>query len=116
MKRKCMIAMLAMMCICGSMAGCGSSDSNSKKTNTTTNNEIVNELSADEKKELEEVQNEMEAELNEVAAKDADAKTEAASENLGLKHPKYYTYYEELAKGYAESNITKHAGTLFYLW
>lgn len=113
MKKK-YIAIIAMISVF-SLAGCGSSKSSSKSGKDNTDNAVLNELDEDEKKEIKEAQKELEAEMNKESAKNnTNSKADEASEDLGLKDPKYYTYYEDLAKSYAESDINSYGGSYFY--
>ena len=118
MKKKCIAFIaIASMATMLSIAGCGNNNANSKGgTDTVLNPALVGDLNESEKKELEEAKKEIEAELNEDATKaEAESKAEEPAEDLGIKDPKYYTYYEDLAKSFAESNITSYGGTYFYL-
>jgi hypothetical protein len=107
------LLMAASMCI--SLAGCGDSKTEDK-TEKDQVNEALSELDEQEKEELGEVKDEINAEINaEVTdVTDTSSEAEAPAEDLGLKDPKYYTYYEDLAKSYAESNINSYAGEYFY--
>ena len=107
-------ALLLAAAMCVSLAGCGDSNSE-EKTEKEQVNEALNELDEQEKEELSEIKEEVEAEMNDVSeTADTSSETEAPAEDLGLKDPKYYTYYEDMAKSYAESDINNYAGEYFY--
>lgn len=103
------LLMAASMCI--SLAGCGDSKTEDK-TEKDQVNEALSELDEQEKEELNEIKDEINAEITD--AENTSSEAEAPAEDLGLKDPKYYTYYEDLAKAYAESDINNYAGDYFY--
>ena len=107
------IAIIALVSVL-SLVGC-SGDANSKTNTDTPNNDILDELDENEKKELEDAQKKLESEINgDTTKSDADSESGVNLENLRLDDPKYYTYYDELAKSYTESGVTNSGGTLFY--
>ena len=104
-------ALLMAASVCISLAGCGDSKTEDK-TEKDQVNEALSELDEQEKEELNEIKDEINAEVTDVT--DTSSEAEAPAEDLGLKDPKYYTYYEDMAKSYAESNIDNYAGEYFY--
>ncbi len=104
-------ALLLAASMCAALAGCGDS-----KTEDNSNKDQVDaalsELDNEEKEELNEIKDEINAEISD--AENTSSEAEAPAEDLGLKNPKYYTYYEDLAKAYAESDINNYAGDYFY--
>ena len=108
-------AFLLAASICLSLAGCGGNEI-APKTEQDEVKQAFNELDESDKKELEAAKKEMEAEMNGETVKEAaEPAAEAPAEDLGLKDPKYYTYLEDLAKSYAESDQGKAAGNYFYM-
>ena len=102
-------ALLLAASMCAALAGCGDS-----KTKDNSNKDQVDaalsEHDNEEKEELNEIKDEINAEISD--AENTSSEAEAPAEDLGLKDPKYYTYYEDLAKAYAESDINNYAGGL----
>ena len=108
-------ALLLAASMCASFAGCGESKTE-EKTEQEQVNEAVNELDEKEKEELNELKEEVEAEMGDISeSAEASSEAEAPAEDLGLKDPKYYTYYEDLAKSYAEADLTSSGGSYFYM-
>ncbi|MBQ8965140.1 hypothetical protein [Ruminococcus sp.] len=108
-------AFLLAASMCVSLAGCGDSKTE-EKTEKEQISEAVEELDDAEKAELAEIKEEVDAEINNDDGQAADSsEEEAPAEDLGLKDPKYYTYYEDLAKSYAEDGMPDCAGEIFYI-
>lgn len=93
-----------------SLVGCGESDGSLD----SRNNDYYDERNESKKNESKETKDKTEYDMSSASAEDDEVTiADNIVEDMGLKDPKYYIYYENLAKSYVESGVSNRGGSDF---